>query len=762
MLLESLGIPVGVLATETYQTNGFIAAQDDGFTRERKIVICDIRRVAFMRNGTAPAGRAVPTGSSNADMSNTQDAATPNHFDIASVYANRALPNGRINLMIEQYKLPPLSPILLQRIDPVNPRKFAAPEQMWIDDEHWAMSAESILDQCVWAAIGPETAEDKNPHRIQPQELGPLNTGVIGPADEITFTAPTYEKAVWKFMDFAKKNGFNDGLALIPPTPERVNEMLATTTRDRNDVLGYVYLRGGAMTVEKLAINAVMSGLKPEAFPVYLAAGEALGHGWEENQVWWHSMTGNTHTLAFLVSGPVVDEIGMSTGLNQSGGGNEVNNTLGRAVRMLWRNIANNIQPNLDISDRSYRQIETMIITLAENYKATREVGWPTHSETCGFGENSSCVVLLDVSGSGAGGQLASNAQGWTTAWTPTALLNLLPQGDASSLATLASNPGLGFSGNYGGLRTYTPAQARLLTATYASKQAIIDARAPSTEVAQNNPMSPNYDPADPYGVTGNLLSLRFPLIVGDDPDGSHTMQNSFHANTTFVNQKINGAAGVAAASAPSTVGETAPSAPQNFVVGPLTKEEGKDTYSAKLTWDAPKTDGGNLIDHYEVYYLSGLHELAFRWVEVPGGAAAREATFTNLLPGVQYEFKIRARNKVDNALLYFTNGGELHIHYMFFNPRFQNLSKAERIDRIGGRGGWAVAPPVTPPGRETKMNSNRYPQIQGQQGIKLYYSMPNTWTPNKLKGDLRYGPNGEIWNPAGDRVDRAYVPPGP
>ncbi|MDR0489713.1 MAG: fibronectin type III domain-containing protein, partial [Oscillospiraceae bacterium] len=136
---------------------------------------------------------------------------------------------------------------------------------------------------------------------------------------------------------------------------------------------------------------------------------------------------------------------------------------------------------------------------------------------------------------------------------------------------------------------------------------------------------------------------------------------------------------------------------------------------------------------------------------------AARSCTITNLLPGVQYEFKVRARNEVNNALFHSTNGGEGNMGPTKFNPRYPNLTEAERIERMGGRGGWAVAPPVTPPGRFTMMNSNRYPQMQGQAGpgIKLYYGNPNRGP----AAERYYGPNGEIWNHLGQRIDHNYNP---
>ena len=59
---------------------------------------------------------------------------------------------------------------------------------------------------------------------------------------------------------------FGDGLPLVPPSEELVQEMLAGSERGKypNDVLGWLKFQGGAITVEKVAINAVMAGAKPE------------------------------------------------------------------------------------------------------------------------------------------------------------------------------------------------------------------------------------------------------------------------------------------------------------------------------------------------------------------------------------------------------------------------------------------------------------------------------------------------------------------
>jgi len=72
------------------------------------------------------------------------------------------------------------------------------------------------------------------------------------------------------------ERGWSDGLPLVPPTEERVLRMLDGTTRDPQDVIGLIPPALQPATVEKIAINAVMAGCKPEYLPVVLAAVEAV------------------------------------------------------------------------------------------------------------------------------------------------------------------------------------------------------------------------------------------------------------------------------------------------------------------------------------------------------------------------------------------------------------------------------------------------------------------------------------------------------
>ncbi len=131
--------------------------------------------------------------------------------------------------------------------------------------------------------------------------------------------------------------GFSDGLPLVPPTPERVVEMLGATRRDPQDLVGLIAPYDGAATVEKVAINAVMAGCPPAVFPIVLAAVEAAC----DPAFALLGLVSTTHPSGpvVIVSGPLADEVGMNSAGNALGQGNRANVTIGRALGLVVRNV---------------------------------------------------------------------------------------------------------------------------------------------------------------------------------------------------------------------------------------------------------------------------------------------------------------------------------------------------------------------------------------------------------------------------------------
>ncbi|HAK51563.1 MAG TPA: thiol-disulfide oxidoreductase, partial [Gammaproteobacteria bacterium] len=77
-------------------------------------------------------------------------------------------------------------------------------------------------------------------------------------------------------FEFMFDQGFTDGLPVVPPTPERVLRMLSGTKRDAQEVVATMAPNMAKVTVEKIAINAVLAGCRPEYLPVVIAAVEAV------------------------------------------------------------------------------------------------------------------------------------------------------------------------------------------------------------------------------------------------------------------------------------------------------------------------------------------------------------------------------------------------------------------------------------------------------------------------------------------------------
>lgn len=126
-----------------------------------------------------------------------------------------------------------------------------------------------------------------------------------------------------------------DGLPFVPPTPERVAAMLAG--RDGARSLGAMPPLWRQATAEKLAVNAVMAGCEPAAFPIVLAAVEAM----LEPGFNLYGVQATTHPVAplLVVNGPYGRRLGLHSGSGCFGPGFRANATLGRAIRLILLNV---------------------------------------------------------------------------------------------------------------------------------------------------------------------------------------------------------------------------------------------------------------------------------------------------------------------------------------------------------------------------------------------------------------------------------------
>jgi len=142
--------------------------------------------------------------------------------------------------------------------------------------------------------------------------------------------------------------GVTDGLPVVPPTLARVQAAVRASGRDGGDLIGQVAPRLGRATVEKIAINAVMAGCRPEYMPVVVAAVEAIC----DPEFALIGVSGTTDAVALLVivNGPIRPALDVNCGAGVFGPGWRANATIGRAVRLVWANVGGAVPGEISMS----------------------------------------------------------------------------------------------------------------------------------------------------------------------------------------------------------------------------------------------------------------------------------------------------------------------------------------------------------------------------------------------------------------------------
>ena len=187
------------------------------------------------------------------------------------------------------------------------------------------------------------------------------------------------------------ERGWSDGLPIVPPTPERVEAMLASLDSSLftpQQVIAEIPPNWGGATVERLAINAVMAGCRPEYLPIIVAAVEAIG----DPAFNFYAIQATTHPCAplLIINGPIRKELGFNSGSGAYGPGWQPNATIGRAIRLALLNIGGGYPGVGDMSTQGAPSKYTYCV--AENEE---ENPWqPLHLER-GFRPEQNAVTVL-------------------------------------------------------------------------------------------------------------------------------------------------------------------------------------------------------------------------------------------------------------------------------------------------------------------------------------------------------------------------------
>jgi hypothetical protein len=189
-------------------------------------------------------------------------------------------------------------------------------------------------------------------------------------------------------IELCYTNGWTDGLPVIPATAERITAMLEAAGLEPDHQLAFIENRQVSVTAEKVAINAVMAGCKAEYMPVITAAVEALA----DPAYGYHGPATSTGGSAvfMLVNGPIARELDINSGDNLFGPGWRANATIGRAIRLIMRNVIGTLPGELDRSSLGHGGKYSYCI--AENEV---DSPWAPFHTTRGFSADQNAVTVF-------------------------------------------------------------------------------------------------------------------------------------------------------------------------------------------------------------------------------------------------------------------------------------------------------------------------------------------------------------------------------
>ena len=240
--------------------------------------------------------------------------------------------------------------------------------------------------------LGPENIRSYSPGcgslSVDPDLQGMLQkkygSGLV--SREVTFASAEDE------FEAMYDRGWSDGLPLIPPTIERVQAMLEGTKRKPDDIIALVPPDLVDLTVEKVAINAVMAGCKPEYLPVVITALETAC-GDEFNM---HGLLATTMPVGpvIFVNGPIRKSINLNSGMNLLGQGNRANSTIGRAVQLTIRNVGGGRPGEVDRA--THGSPAKYGLCFAEDEEGSP---WQSYAQDQGFSSEQNTVTLFPGEG---------------------------------------------------------------------------------------------------------------------------------------------------------------------------------------------------------------------------------------------------------------------------------------------------------------------------------------------------------------------------
>ena len=236
-------------------------------------------------------------------------------------------------------------------------------------DSELRQNAVKIVPQVIEALTKPL------PESASAQEASLKERKVRG----IVFTG-TIDEVNRYFSDYQ----WSDGMAIIPPTVERVEEFLKYTDHAPHEEIAVLPLANLRATPWNIAVNAVMAGARPEYMPLIIAAVQAIG-----DPAFRLAVTGgSTHSFNtfYWVNGPLARQLGIESGQGLIAA--QANQAIGRTMSLIERNIAGFRAKETQMG--TFGKLQSWV--LAEDEEALKKIDWQPDHVAGGFDKDVSTV----------------------------------------------------------------------------------------------------------------------------------------------------------------------------------------------------------------------------------------------------------------------------------------------------------------------------------------------------------------------------------
>ena len=219
-------------------------------------------------------------------------------------------------------------------------------------------------------------------------EQPPAAQALQEPAPGEVLFEGTFEEVNRLFLE----NGWTDGLPVVPPTMDKIEEFLAFTDRQPQEVLGKMLPDNREATIWNVAVNGVMAGCRPEYMPILVALVEAMAdprYGVEHS-----GNTPGAETLIVL-NGSLIKELNFNYEQGALRDGFQPNTSIGRFWRLCLRNVAGFLLHGNDKGTFG----NTWRVVMAENEDAIRDMGWTTLGEDAGAAKGENAITISRYTG---------------------------------------------------------------------------------------------------------------------------------------------------------------------------------------------------------------------------------------------------------------------------------------------------------------------------------------------------------------------------